>query len=559
MTSSFHLSDIALVTVALAVAGAAGLMLGGVRIRGIGLGIGGVLFAGIATGHVAGIAGISFDAPALEFVREFGLILFVYTIGIQVGPGFFQSLRHDGLTLNLLAGVVVCLGVLTTVLVGWIAQIDTPALVGIMSGAVTNTPGLGAATQALKGIGVGTAEIGRPGLGYAVAYPFGIIGILVAMLSVRHVMQVNIDREAAAFNKASGKGDEKLPSVNIAMRNPALDGVRIDAIPLLADGGVVASRLLRDGVLSVPARDTAIRTGDVLHVVGPSGKLGETCRLLGEEAVGANLTTQGTDLTWERLVVTNTQVLGSRLRAIALEENYGVRISRVNRSGSEIAPYGGLSLNFGDILTIVGPRPGIQAARLILGDQNRRLSEVQYSAVFIGIALGVLVGSTPLTLPGMPAPLKLGLAGGPLVVAIGLARLGHFRGLVWFMPPVANQALRELGIVLFLAVVGITAGGRFVETLFSGEGVTWLLCGAAITLVPLMIVGFFARAVLRLNYLTLSGVLSGSMTDPPALAFASAQSASSPAPALGYAAVYPFVMCLRIIAPQILVLTTAFG
>lgn len=548
------LSDVALIVVALALAGAAGLALGKVTVAGVGLGIGGVLFAGLAVGHAASGLGLAFDAEVLEFVREFGLILFVYTIGVQVGPGFFASLRSTGLRLNALAACIVVLGVLTTLAVHVVAGVEIPALVGLMSGAVTNTPGLGAATQALKDIGADDAALAAPSLAYAVAYPFGIIGILATMLLVRAVLRIGVEAEAQAWDAENSTLGDALPTMNIAVRNPNFADRPLEEVPGLFGGDIVASRMLKDGALTVPSRSTLLSPGDVLHLVGPAEKLNQMRLILGEHAPAQLTSTAGTALTWERFAVTDTRALGKRLRSLAFDETQGVRVSRVNRAGTELVARGDLALQFGDIVTAVGPKDGLAAVRRFLGAQESRLREVNFVAVFVGIALGVLVGSIPIAAPGLPAPLKLGLAGGPLVVAILLARLGHLGWLIWFMPPTANHALRELGIVLFLAVVGIRAGDRFVETLVAGDGLTWLLCGAVITLVPLLIVGFVARMAYGLNYLSLCGLLAGSTTDPPALAFANGMSAS-PAPALAYATVYPLVMCMRILAPQIIVLT----
>lgn len=538
--------------VAISVAAGFGLLLGTLNVRGIGLGIGGVLFAGIAVGHFADAAGLAFNTETLEFVREFGLILFVFTIGLQVGPGFFASLQAAGLGLNLAAMAIVVLGVVVTVLLHGVTGVPLPVLVGLMSGAVTNTPGLGAVTQVLKDAGADPAMLELPGLGYAVAYPFGILGILLTMLLIRGVMRISIPREAAGFDAASSAGDAALPAMNIAVRNPNLTGLTLGEVPELFDAGVVASRMMQGGRLVIPTRQTVVGPGDVLHLVGAHDRLRAMQIILGEE-VDTHLTTKGTDLTWTRIVVTDNRVLGQRLRTLALTESHGVSISRINRTGVELTASAQSMLQFGDILTVIGPPAGIEAVRGVLGDKKRRLDEVQFAAIFLGIAVGVLFGSIPIALPGLPAPIKLGLAGGPLIVALVLSRLGHFGPLVWFMPPVANHALRDLGIALFLAVVGIRAGGRFLETLAQGDGFLWMGLGAVITLVPLLIVGFAMRILFRLNYLSLCGLLAGSMTDPPALAFANGMS-PSPAAAISYATVYPLVMCMRILAPQIILI-----
>lgn len=546
------LPEVALATAALSLAGALGLLLGSLAWRGVGLGIGGVLFAGIFTGHLAAAAGLHFDLATIEFVREFGLILFVFTIGIQVGPGFFASLQRAGLQLNLIAAAIVLLGVAITAALAQLTAIPVPALVGLMSGAVTNTPGLGAATQALKDIGVPADQAALPSLGYALAYPFGILGILSAMLILRVLFRIAIPAEEAAFELARAAGSAELPSINLRVQNPNLAGLALSEVPELFDHGVVVSRMRKGEHLIAPQRDTVLALGDVLHLVGPRAKLHEMQLILGEEVEASLTTTKGSAMTWQRVAVTEKRALGRRIRDFGLGPR-GVTISRVMRAGTELPAEGGLSLQFGDILTVVGPRTEVEAVRPVFGDRRQRLETVQFSAVFIGIVIGVLLGSIPIAVPGLPAPLKLGLAGGPLIAAIVLARVGFLGPFVFFMPPVANHALRELGIVLFLAAVGLKAGAGFLATLMSGDGLTWIALGAVITLVPLLIVGIAARLIWKVNYLSLSGVLAGSMTDPPALAFANAMSPSAAA-SIGYASVYPLVMCLRILAPQVLVL-----
>lgn len=546
------MSEVALVVLAVAVAGGFGLLIGNLHWRGIGLGIGGVLFAGIAVGHAAEATGLHPDPAMMEFIREFGLILFVFSIGIQVGPGFFAALQSTGLRLNLAAGAIVVLGVAVTVALHAVAGTPLPVLLGLMSGAVTNTPGLGAVTQVLKDAGADPAVLALPGLGYAVAYPFGILGTLIAMLALRGALRISLPAEAAAFGAARRAGAAALPVMNVEIRNPNIAGLRLGAVPDLFDAGVVASRMRKAGGLVVPGRETLAEIGDVLHLVGPADRLRAMQIILGAE-VEAALTTRGTALTWGRVIVTRKKLLGRRLGALALADSHGVSISRIDRAGVELPAQAESVLQFGDVLTVIGPPEGLKAVRAILGDERHALEEVQFAAVLFGIALGVALGSLPILLPGLPAPLKLGLAGAPLVVALILARIGHLGPLVWYMPPVANQALRELGIVLFLSVVGIKAGGRFIETLVYGDGLVWMAQGVLITLIPLLVVGFAARLLFGFNYLTLCGVMAGSMTDPPALAFASGMSPSAAA-AIGYAAVYPLVMCLRILAPQVMLI-----
>ena len=546
------LPEIARLMLVLSAVAAAGLAFGHIKVKGVGLGIGGVLFAGLAAGHIAKQVGVDFDHHVLHFLREFGLILFVYTIGIQVGPGFFAALRRSGLTLNLLAAALVLLGMLTAAAIHLIADVPLPAVLGVFSGAVTNTPSLGAAQQILQEVGASNADIGTPSLGYAVAYPFGILGILITMGLVRFVFRIDPVAEAEAFDKKRKAEVENLETLDVAVRNPALVGTALKDVHLFGDLGVMASRMLREGRLQVPHPDTAIQSGDVFHLVGPRAKLEKMKAYLGQEA-DVTLTTKGTDMRWDRLVVTNEHVLGKTIAQLNLADSYDVVVSRVNRAGVELVPNPALHLQFGDIVTAIGRPADLQKVAPLLGNSQKRLQQVEFIPVFLGILLGVILGSIPLYVPGMPAPLKLGLAGGPLVAAIVLARIGHIGPLVWFMPPAANLALREIGIVMFLAVVGFVSGGRFLETLVHGDGLAWMGYGVLVTLVPLLIVGFYARVVKKLNYLTICGLLSGSMTDPPALAFANAMSPSE-APALAYATVYPLVMCLRILSPQLLVL-----
>ncbi|WP_431859179.1 putative transporter [Azospirillum sp.] len=545
------LSDIARVLLTLSAVAISGLALGHVKVRGVGLGIGGVLFSGLAAGHLARVYGVSFDHHVLHFIREFGLVLFVYTIGIQVGPGFFAALKRQGLGLNLMAASIVVLGVLTAAAIHLVGGVPLPAVLGIFSGAVTNTPSLAAAQEILGAVGASGAEQATPSLGYAVAYPFGIAGILIAMAVVRHVFRIDPVAEAEAFERQRRAALESLEGLDVAIRNAGVAGLLVKDV-VRSREGVVASRILHDGRLEVPHADTRLEPGDVLHLVGPRPKLERLKAYLGQESDVA-LVGRDADIRWERLVVTDDRVLGKSIAQLDLVDAYDVVVSRVNRAGVELVPSPALHLQFGDILTAIGRPADITRVAALFGNSHRRLQQVEFIPVFIGIALGVLLGSIPLFVPGMPAPMKLGLAGGPLVAAIVLARVGHLGPLVWFMPPAANLALREIGIILFLAVVGLLSGGRFVETLLSGDGLVWIGCGAVITLVPLLVVGLVARRVKRINYLSLCGLLSGSMTDPPALAFANAMTPSE-APALAYATVYPLVMCLRILAPQILVL-----
>ncbi|MCF6619370.1 putative transporter [Escherichia coli] len=545
------MSDIALTVSILALVAVVGLFIGNVKFRGIGLGIGGVLFGGIIVGHFVSQAGMTLSSDMLHVIQEFGLILFVYTIGIQVGPGFFASLRVPGLRLNLFAVLIVIIGGLVTAILHKLFDIPLPVVLGIFSGAVTNTPALGAGQQILRDLGTPMEMVDQMGMSYAMAYPFGICGILFTMWMLRVIFRVNVETEAQQHESSRTNGGALIRTINIRVENPNLHDLAIKDVPILNGDKIICSRLKREETLKVPSPDTIIQLGDLLHLVGQPADLHNAQLVIGQE-VDTSLSTKGTDLRVERVVVTNENVLGKRIRDLHFKERYDVVISRLNRAGVELVASGDISLQFGDILNLVGRPSAIDAVANVLGNAQQKLQQVQMLPVFIGIGLGVLLGSIPVFVPGFPAALKLGLAGGPLIMALILGRIGSIGKLYWFMPPSANLALRELGIVLFLSVVGLKSGGDFVNTLVNGEGLSWIGYGALITAVPLITVGILARMLAKMNYLTMCGMLAGSMTDPPALAFANNLHPTSGAAALSYATVYPLVMFLRIITPQLL-------
>ncbi|EQA1352406.1 putative transporter [Escherichia coli] len=545
------MSDIALTVSILALVAVVGLFIGNVKFRGIGLGIGGVLFGGIIVGHFVSQAGMTLSSDMLHVIQEFGLILFVYTIGIQVGPGFFASLRVSGLRLNLFAVLIVIIGGLVTAILHKLFDIPLPVVLGIFSGAVTNTPALGAGQQILRDLGTPMEMVDQMGMSYAMAYPFGICGILFTMWMLRVIFRVNVETEAQQHESSRTNGGALIKTINIRVENPNLHDLAIKDVPILNGDKIICSRLKREETLKVPSPDTIIQLGDLLHLVGQPADLHNAQLVIGQE-VDTSLSTKGTDLRVERVVVTNENVLGKRIRDLHFKERYDVVISRLNRAGVELVASGDISLQFGDILNLVGRPSAIDAVANVLGNAQQKLQQVQMLPVFIGIGLGVLLGSIPVFVPGSPAALKLGLAGGPLIMALILGRIGSIGKLYWFMPPSANLALRELGIVLFLSVVGLKSGGDFVNTLVNGEGLSWIGYGALITAVPLITVGILARMLAKMNYLTMCGMLAGSMTDPPALAFANNLHPTSGAAALSYATVYPLVMFLRIITPQLL-------
>lgn len=531
----------------LATAGAAGTAVGKVKVGGVGLGVAGVLFAGLALGHFK----LAPDHHVLDFVREFGLILFVYTLGLQIGPGFFASLRSRGLTLNAFAAAIVLGGALIAAMLVYGGLTPLAAGSGLLSGATTNTPSLAAAGEAMKQVGAEADATVIQGLAYAVAYPFGIIGIILTMLLVKIFFRVDVAAEVRAAEAALKPSAPPPTGRNFEVRNANLVGRRIDAIPGLAGSGVVVSRFSRGGVVELARPETELALGDVLHVVGPEAGLDALRIVVGAEA-GVDLKALPGNVVNRRLIVTQGAVLGRPLQDLTTLAEHNVVVTRVTRQGLEFTAHAGFRIQFGDVLMVVGEEAGIAAVARVVGNSPKSLEHPHPIPLFIGIALGVVVGSIPMAVPGLPAPVKLGLAGGPLVMAILLSRLANTGSLVWHLPPSANLALREIGITLFLAAVGIKSGEKFLSVLAGGDGVRWLLCGALITAVPLMLVGLVARAWKKLNYAELCGLLAGSMTDPPALAFAQ-QSTQSDAPAVAYASVYPFVMLLRVFSAQVLV------
>ncbi len=531
-----------------------GLAVGHVRIHGVRLGVAGVLFAGIVFGHFK----LTLTPETLGFVRDFGLILFVYTIGIQVGPGFLTSLRRQGLPLNLLAAGIVLCGALLTIASSRMLHIDMAAAVGIFAGATTNTPSLGAAQEALKHLpGFDPALSGLPAVGYAAAYPFGIIGIILAMVILRGALRINPAQEAAAFAREQESGHEPLQRMSIRVRNPNLAGLRLHEIPSKDTLGIVFSRIKYVGEteVSVANAETMLHEGDILLAVGTPSSLREMCLIIGAESPEDLMETPG-PVTFERFVVTRNEVLGKTIHELALTERYGVTVTRVSRADMEMSAVPALRLQFGDMLQVVGKEADINKVASVLGNSVKDLNRTNFLPMFVGIGLGTLVGLYPISLAGMPMPVRLGLAGGPLIVAIILSRIGRIGNLLWYMPLNANLALRELGITLFLACAGLKAGEHFFEVLFTSQGLLWMTCGAVITLVPLLLAAWIGRFFMKLNFINLCGLLSGSMTDPPALAFANAIN-NSDAPSVAYATVYPLTMVVRILVAQLLVVLFA--
>ena len=524
-----------------------GVFLGKLKVSGISLGITFVLFAGLAAGHF----GLSANHLVIEFVKDFGLILFVFSIGLQVGPGFFSSFKKGGFSLNILALVIVLLGGATTLALHYITGTSLPMMVGIMSGAVTNTPGLGAAQQALDQVS-GNTPTPEIGLGYAVAYPFGVLGIILSMFAIRKIMGINVRKELEKFNQDQHPVETLPEKISILVTNMYIFKKTILDVSKSLKNEIVISRLLRNGELMLAEAETELQENDIVLVVTQKGSISEVVRLIGKES-DMDISSKSGKLISRRIMVTNKEVFGKNLGSLELRTRYNINITRVYRSGIELVATPDLILQMGDRLTVVGDDKSMEKVIAQLGNSIKRLNEPNIIPIFIGILLGVILGSIPFYIPGIVNPIRLGLAGGPLIVAILLSKYGYKFSLVSYTTPSANLMLREIGIVLFLASVGLVAGEKFIPTLLSGDGLRWMGYGSAITLIPLLIVGFISRIYLGKNYLEICGLLSGSMTDPPALAFANSI-AQSEAPAVAYATVYPLVMFLRIFVAQLLVL-----
>lgn len=527
-----------------------GMALSSIKIKGVGLGIAWVLFAGIIAGHY----GMSIDHKILEFVREFGLILFVFTIGLQLGPGFFASFRKAGMKLNFMALAVVLMGAVIALLTAQMAGYDIVAAIGLFSGATTNTPSLGASQQTLLMLGGdAAAKATIPAVAYAVAYPGGVFGIIAVLLFLRGVFRINPQKEAEAFRAEQRAGNDPLDHLNLLVENPNMENLKIGDVPG-REGGIVVSRIKRAGSSEVETvnENTVLHQGDTILAVGTRKAL-ESFRVVIGRVTDVNLTKVPSRVISRKIVVTKKEVLGKALEELDFDDLYNVVVTRITRGDVEITAVPERQLQFGDVLQVVGDEKGIGKVADILGNKMHVLNETQFVPLFIGIALGVLAGTLPIAIPSMPVPVRLGIAGGPLILAIILSRIGRIGPLVWYMPHNANLAFRELGIVLFLACVGLKAGESFFEKVLTHEGLIWAAGGLAITIIPILIIGLVARLVYKLNFTVISGLLAGSMTDPPALAFANAVSTSD-APSVAYATVYPLTMLSRIVVAQVLVL-----
>lgn len=531
---------------------AAGIQLGKIKVFGVSLGITLVLFVGIVLGHF----GFTINHNVIHFFKEFGLILFVYSVGMQVGPGFFSSFKKGGVTLNMLACGIVFLGVATAIILHYATGIPMPTMVGILSGAVTNTPGLGAAQQAYSDM-YGAAD-NTIALGYAVAYPLGVIGIILSIMFVRYVFRVNFDKENEQLNNEDASHANEAKPVSLLVKNPAIFGKTVGELSgLLEHRDFVISRIWHDSnkQIEIAAANVVLQENDKIFVI-TTEQDAETIKTF----VGVEIDMERKQ--WirmesqfinRRILITKPELNGKRLGQLKLRKLYGINITRINRAGVDLVATPHLTLQVGDRVNVVGTEAAVSNVEKVLGNSMKRLNEPNLITIFIGIALGIVLGSIPITFPGIPQPVKLGLAGGPLIVAILISRFGYKYKLITYTTQSANLMLREIGITLFLACVGISAGDGFVDTIVNNGGFAWIGYGFIITTVPLLIIGCIGRYFCKVNYFTLMGLIAGSTTDPPALAYSNA-TAGNDAPSVGYATVYPLTMFLRVLTAQLLIL-----
>lgn len=527
-----------------------GVLLGKVKIFGVSLGVTFILFVGILMGHF----GFTGNLEIIDFVQDFGLILFVFCIGLQVGPSFFSSFKKGGISMNLMAVGMIILNIAVMLLL-WLCLFDRedlPMLVGVLCGAVTNTPGLGAANEALGQIGYSGSEIAN---GYACAYPLGVVGIIGATILLRHLCRINLNKEKEVItNEESSNRHEKPHRMYVEVTNPALDGITIKHLRELSNRDFVCSRILQNGQINLPTKDTILHVGNHLLIVCTSDEAEAITTFIGEQVdADMEFDDKHSPLVSRRILVTEENVNGKTLMQLSLSGKFGVNVTRIYRSGIDLFARPDQRLQVGDRIRVVGPSDAVDRLASRLGNSQNHLDHPNILTIFIGIFVGIIFGSLPIVIPGMPTPVKLGLAGGPLIVSILISRFGYKMKLVTYTTVSANLMLRETGLALFLASVGIKAGGNFINTVVEGDGLLYVLCGFLITIVPILCIGPVARLKYKMNYFTLMGMIAGTYTDPPALAYAN-QTAGNDAPALGYTTVYPLAMFLRIITVQVLIL-----
>lgn len=527
-----------------------GIVLGRIKIFGVSLGITWILFVGIIFGHF----GLNIEPTILNFMKEFGLIIFIYSIGMQVGPSFFSSFKKGGLRLNMLAAGIVLLGMFTTYVIYIFTDMDISTMVGILSGAVTNTPGLGAAQQTFTDVTGGADP--TMSMGYAVAYPLGVVGVILTLILFRYIFKINFEKEAAEQESLDDSKLIEAKMFSIEVSNPAVFGKTVSDIKSLLDKEFVVSRVqhVSDGKIEIAQPQTVLYEGDKVLVVSNLENIDSISTMLGRviDMNKKKWTQLDAELISRRIIITKPDVNGKTIGNLKFRTHYGINVTRVNRAGVDLIGDPKLQLQLGDRLTVVGSEKAILNIEELLGNSLKRLREPNLVSIFIGIALGMLLGSIPFMIPGIPQPVKLGLAGGPLIVSMLVSKFGPKYKLVTYTTMSANLMLREIGISLFLACVGLEAGSGFVQTIVEG-GYVWIGYGFIITVLPLLVMGTIGRLVFKLNHFTLMGLIAGSMTDPPALFFANT-TAGNETPSVTYASVYPLTMFLRVVTAQILIL-----
>lgn len=535
---------------------AAGVLLGKIKVFGVSLGVTFVLFVGILVGHF----GFTGNTSILNFVQDFGLILFVFCIGLQVGPSFFSSFKKGGVSMNMIAVGIVALNIAVALIMYFALQgrVDIPMMVGILCGAVTNTPGLGAANEALSQINYNGPQIAN---GYACAYPLGVMGIILSMILIRLICRIDLNKEEEEIKRGEEANPHLKPFfLNLEVHNEALLGKTVLQVRNFLARDFVCSRIMKsDGCVYIPTANTVLELNDKMFIVCAEDDSEAIIAFIGPEVRNVNWEAHGnTDkpMVSRRILVTQSNINGKTLGELHFNSMYGVNVTRVTRSGMDLFASRQLTLQVGDRVMVVGPQDAVERVAGLLGNQLKRLDHPNIVTIFVGILCGILFGSLPLAIPGVPTPVKLGLAGGPLIISILIGRFGHKVKLVTYTTMSANLMLREVGLALFLASVGIKAGGSFVQTVVEGDGLLYVGIGFLITIIPLVIMGIVARWRHKLNYYTLMGLIAGSNTDPPALAYAN-QVSSNDAPAVGYSTVYPLSMFLRILTAQLLVLLMA--
>ena len=528
-----------------------GVLLGKIKFFGVSLGVTFVLFTGIVCGHF----GFTGNTQILNFMQDFGLILFVFCIGLQVGPSFFTSFKKGGVSMNVVAVGVVLLNVAVALALYYAlgGRIELPMMVGILCGAVTNTPGLGAANEALSQLGYDGPQIA---MGYACAYPLGVLGIIGSIILIRLLCRINLKKEEEELVQQETADPHLTPhQMHLEVHNEALNGKTLFQVKNFLGRNFVISRILQNGHVSIPNKDTVFHVGDQMFVVCAEDDAEAITAFIGPE-IQVNWAKQDTPMVSRRILVTQSKMNGKRLGELHFSSIYGVTVTRVNRSGMDIFASPDLTLQVGDRVMVVGPQDAVERVANLMGNSLKRLDHPNIVTIFVGIFLGIVFGSLPIAFPGIPTPVKLGLAGGPLIVAILIGRFGYKLKLVTYTTMSANLMLREIGIALFLASVGVKAGANFVQTVVEGDGMLYVGCGFLITIIPLIVMGLVARFYYKINYFKLMGLMAGSTTDPPALAYAN-QVTSSNAPAVGYSTVYPVTMFLRILTAQLLILIFA--